>query len=153
MIMQSRNIFERETKLSLDGQKKLVNWFNKQQLELKMDIMKKQKNSYFKLKNTKKDINDSLMTLISFYLAIQSFYHAEKNLRQKNKTMKIEKIPNKDYKKPRKRKKREEFLKLLPIIRKWKEKKYGSRRIKNKIKSKLDISHTYICILWNELHA
>ena len=42
---------EFHTKLSKEQRKKLINWFNKQNVEFQIMIFEEQRNQYFKLKN------------------------------------------------------------------------------------------------------
>lgn len=149
----SIEIYERETKFSLSYSKKLGNWFVKTPFEKKIGIFKEQKNHYFKIKNSDLEVNELLISLIAFYMAIDKFYQNEKNSKLKNKTMKMERIITKNYKEPQKRTKRDQLLDRWAQIKEWHAEGKGSRKIAKAYTSKyrLSISHKYILDVWREV--
>ena len=150
--MESRSIFEKETKLSHEQQKKLINWFNKQSLELQIDIFKEQKNQFFILKNSDSKA-EYLLSIISFYLAISKFYSLDKQISVKNKTMKLNKDTRKNYKIQKVKVKREKLLNIWSKIQSLREEGHSFRDIETHIKQKhrFIISHTYIRNVWMEI--
>jgi len=147
-----RTIFERETKLSPQQQRKLINWFKKQPLEAQVDIFKEQKNQFFILKNS--DFNsENLLSIISFYIAMTKFYNLNNQIIGKNKTMRLQIKIQRHYKVQKAKVKREKLLNIWSKIQELKSNKYSFREIKIYIKQKhrFDVSHTYIQQIWQEL--
>ncbi len=145
------NTFERATKLSRREQKKVINWFNKQPLELQIDIFKEQKNQFFILKNS--DFKEYLLSIISFYLAVTKFYNLDTYVSVKNKTMKLNKQPQKNYRVQKLKVKREKLLNIWSKIQSLKKEGYSFRDIEIHIKQRhrFNVSHTYIRKVWLEI--
>jgi len=141
--------FVKITKLSQKQLKSLVNWFNKQNILIQIDIFKEQKNQFFKLKNI--EIDKEIIPLAAFYLSINK-YHSIFNLDSKNKslnlteTAKVSKFLIKQAKKSRKKKKQEKLLNFQSIIVNLKDNGFSFREISKYLKRKhhFDVSHTYI---------
>lgn len=154
--MDSLIIFERETKISLDKQKKLGNWFTKIPIKKKILIFKEQRNNFYKLKNNAQNaqvVDDNLISVIAFYLAIDKFYQNEKNRKLKNKTMKMERTITETYTEPRRKVKRDQLLDRWSQIQEWRAEGKSSRKTARAYTSKyrLSISHQYILDVWNEV--
>lgn len=81
---------EFHTKLSQDQRKKLVNWFNKQNIDFQILIFDEQKNKFFKLKNEGADKN--ILSLASFLLGIKNFFDKEQLLKSKNKSQSLNEL-------------------------------------------------------------
>jgi len=150
--MENIEIFEKVTKYTFLYTKKLGYWFVKQPIEVKMNVLKGQRNHYFKTKNSNQTINDNLVSAIAFFLAIDELYKIEKNIHTKNKTMKMERIMAQDYKEPRKREIRDKLLDRWQQIKIWRNSGKSSRKIAELIRSKyrFDVSHQYILDIWKE---
>ena len=147
-----RTIFERETKLSHQQQRKLIYWFNKQSIEVQIDIFKEQKNQFFILKNSNFN-SGNLLSITSFYLAISKFYNLDNQILGKNKTMRLHIKPQKYYKVQKVKVKREKLLNIWSKIQELKDNGFSFRKIEIYIKQKhrFNISHTYIQQIWQEL--
>lgn len=149
---------EQHTSCSIEKQKKLINWFNKQNLLIKIDIFKEQKNQYFKLKQSLENNSDAL-SFSSFILAIDSFYRRERQLKKKNSTENLSSIKSqtdfsiKKFRKLRKKEKREKLLNIWSVIKSMREENYSFRDISLYIKQRhrFEVSHTYISRCWKEL--
>jgi len=148
----------RITKFSNKNRVKLINWFNRQNDLVKIDIFKEQKNQFFKLKSTELRLEE-ILPLTAFYLAIDKFYNLENLNNQKNKSQNLTKlasISNFSIKKSRKiriKEKREKLINIWSVVQKLKEEDFSLREISKHLKSKhrMDVSHTYIDEIWKEL--
>jgi len=145
------------TKLSYKERKKLVYWFNKQNILIQLDIFKEQKNQYFKLKS---EVNiESIISIASFYLAIKKFYTLEQDFKKKNKSLSIEdaaKYSNfiiKQAKRARKRPKLERLRDLWSVVVKCRKDNTSFLKIQDILynKYKLKISHTTIHKEWQRV--
>ena len=146
------NTFERATKLSRREQKKIINWFNKQPLEMQIDIFREQKNQFFILKNS--DLNsENLLSIISFYLAVFKFYKIDNQISAKNKTMILQVKSQKIHKFQKIKAKREKLLNIWSKIQKLKNDEFSFREIETYLKQKhrFRVSHTYIQQIWQEI--
>jgi len=72
---------EQQTKFSLKKRKSLINFFNKQNISIHVDIFKEQRNQFFALKN-QYELSD-ITALAAFYNAIDIFYKKETILNKK----------------------------------------------------------------------
>lgn len=148
----------RITKFSNKYKIKLINWFNRQNDLIKIDIFKEQKNQFFKLKSTELKLEE-ILPLIAFYLAIDKLYNLENLNNQKNKSQNLTKlafISNFSIKKSRKiriKEKREKLINIWSVVQKLKEEDFSLREISEYLKSKhrMNVSHTYIDEIWKEL--
>ncbi len=158
MIDDMNNEILRVTKLSNKNRIKLVNWFNRQNDLIKIDIFKEQKNQFFKLKSIDSKVEETLQ-LTAFYLAIDKFYNLVNLNNQKNKSqnlVKLASISNFSIKKSRKirmKEKREKLINIWSVIQKLKAENFSLREISKHLKSvhRMDVSHTYIDEIWKEL--
>ncbi|MFK5937898.1 MAG: hypothetical protein QM497_05805 [Sulfurimonas sp.] len=147
----------RYTKLSKQEQKKLINWFSRQNIAVQIDIFEEQKNQFFKLKSDCREVQ--IVPLAAFLLAIQYFYSLVFSKNNKNKqdnlngSAKISMFTIKKAKKIRKKEKREKLLNLWSIIIDLREEGFSFREISEHLKGRhrLNVSHTYIINLWKEL--
>lgn len=148
----------RITKFSNKYKTKLINWFNRQNDLIKIDIFKEQKNQFFKLKSTELKVEE-ILPLIAFYLAIDKLYNLENLNNQKNRSQNLTKlasISNFSIKKSRKiriKEKREKLINIWSVVQKLKEENFSLREISEYLKSKyrMNVSHTYIDKIWKEL--
>jgi len=144
--------FERVTTLSSSNQVKLINWFNRQDFVMKLEVFNEQKSQYFILKNQDHDFRE-ILSIASFYIAINKLHKQVKMGSNKNKTMKLNKLIQSNFK-PRKRKvKREKLLNIWSKIQSLKADGFSFREISVYLKSKhrLIVSHTYIRTVWMDL--
>lgn len=153
-------IFEQNTKLSAGNKKKLVNWFNKQNILVQTDIFKEQKNQFFKLSNTSNsEASNELMALSAFYLSIDDFYQKEQIIKKKNTSQNLSSLKGvstfaiKQAKKDKYIEKREKLLNKWSTVKELKEQSYSYREISKYLSSKhrFEVSHTYIQKQWKEL--
>ncbi len=138
------------TKLSIEQRKKIINWFNKQNVEFQILVFEEQRNQFFKLKNegTSKDI----LSLASFLLAVKYFYDKEQLLKSKNKSQslielgKLGKIEKIKLKKEKPKQKHQLLLSMDSIIGALHNDGYSSRNIEKILlkKYKKEVSHSYI---------
>lgn len=148
---------QEETLCSNENQKKLINWFNKQNLLIKIDIFKEHKNQFFKLK--KRFDKNEIIGFISFILAIKTFYEKEQQLEKKNTSLILGSIKAqtdfsiKKFRKARKKEKREKLLNIWSVVKRMKEENYSFRAISLYIKQRhrFEVSHSYISALWKEI--
>jgi len=148
----------RLTKFSNKNRIKLINWFNRQNDLIKIDVFKEQKNQFFKLKSSELKVEE-ILPLTAFYLSIDKFYNLENINNQKNKSQNLTKlasISNFSIKKSRKirmKEKREKLINIWSVIQKLKKESFSLREISKYLKSKhrMNISHTYIDEIWKEL--
>jgi len=149
---------EQQTQFSLQKRKSLINFFNKQNLEIQVDIFKEQRNQFFVLKN-KYDLSD-ITALAAFYKAIDNFYNKETILKQKNKSTSLDELKNiSDFaiKKNRKQKisdKREKLLNLISVISNLLDESYSYRQISQYLRKvhRFEVSHTYVKKIYEEVH-
>jgi len=144
--MMSLKTTEKMTKLSEESQKKKLRLFVRLSLEEKLHILKQQKSIFHKLKNEKKEIDNSLLTLITIILAIDRF-DKENNGLKKNVSI---------FKGTKKKEnfKRSKILTLWSIVKELREKRDMSfREISNYLKKyhKFEISYSTIYQMWDEI--
>ena len=147
---------EFHTKLSKEQRKKLINWFNKQNVEFQIIVFEEQRNQYFKLKNecAIKDI----LSLASYLLAIKQFYDKEQLLKSKNKSQSLNELGNLSniekikFKKEKTKQKLQLLLSIHSIILQLHNDGYSRRDMERYIQSKYkkNISHTSISKYINE---
>ena len=138
------------TKLSIEQRKKIINWFNKQNVEFQILVFEEQRNQFFKLKNegTSKDI----LSLASFLLAVKYFYDKEQLLKSKNKSQslielgKLGKIEKIKLKKEKPKQKFQLLLSMHSIISDLHNDSCSSREIEKILfqKYRKRISHSYV---------
>ena len=149
---------EQQTALSLLVRKSLINWFNKQNIAIQIDIFAEQRNQFFKLKNT--DKATVTLALSSFFLAINTFYQTDQLQKKKNKSINLDDMSNitnfviTKFKKQRYKEKREKILNIWSVIKKLKNENFSYRDISNYLlkRHKFDVSHTYIQKIWGEIN-
>lgn len=145
------------TKLSKKNQKKLINWFARQNILVQIDIFSEQKNQFFKLKNQHENLQ--VIPLAAFLLSIQYFYGLETSKYGKSaktdltESGKISKFSIKKAKKERHKEKREKLLDLRSVVLQLKEADVSLRDISDYLRGhhRFVVSHTYIRDLWEEL--
>lgn len=150
---------EQQTLLSLKKRKTLGNFFNHQNILIQIDIFKEQKNQFFNLKN-KFEVNETT-SLSAFFLANQVFYSKEQLHKKKNKSQDLSSLGNiadfsiKSFRKNRLKEKREKLLNTWSVVERLKTENFSFRQISQYLRSKhrLDVSHTYIRKIWEELDA
>jgi len=147
---------EFHTKLSKEQRKKLINWFNKQNVEFQIMVFEEQRNQYFKLKNT--DASKNILSLASYLLAVKYFYDKEQLLKSKNKSQSLNELGNLSnierikFKKERINQKHQILLLMHSVILQLHNDGYSRRDISRHLlmKYKKDISHTSISKYINE---
>lgn len=147
---------EFHTKLSKEQRKKLINWFNKQNVEFQIMIFEEQRNQYFKLKN-EGAIKD-ILSLASYLLAIKQFYDKEQLLKSKNKSQSLNELGNLSnierikFKKEKTKQKLQLLLSMHSVILQLHNDGYSRRDMEQHIQSKYkkNISHTSISKYINE---
>lgn len=83
---------EFHTKLSKEQRKKIINWFNKQNVEYQIMIFEEQRNQFFKLKN--EGASKDILSLVSFLQAVKFFHEKEQLLKSKNKNQSLIELGN-----------------------------------------------------------
>lgn len=140
------NIIEKITQQTYESLNQHLRFFAKVDLPIKLQILQFQKQLFHKLKATHSDVDNSVLTLASLILAIESFtkdldvvnLNAIK-IRGKNNKIKI---------------KREKLLGYWAIIKTLKlEQNMSFRDIANYFKKyhKFEVSYSTIHSMWNEL--
>lgn len=150
ILEQLNQNIELLTKLSVEKRKSLINWFNKQNIEIQLLIFNEQKNQFFKLKSQAE--HHSLIPLASFYLAINLHVEQEKQFDKKNASHSLQNLSKltsfeiKKNKTMRAKEKREKLLNLISILKTLRAEKYSLRGISRYLRSKhrFDVSHAYI---------
>lgn len=145
------------TKLSKKEQKKLVNWFARQNILIQINIFSEQKNQFFILKSEVAEID--ILPLAAFLLAIKYFYSLEYSANSKSKNNNLSASKNlskfriRKAKKVRYKEKREKLLNLWAIVVNLKSEDFSFRQISDYLRGhhRFGVSHTYIQKLWQEL--
>lgn len=151
--------FVKITKLSTKNRKKMTKWFSEQNILVQADIFQEQKNQYFKLQSTHKDMSNSFIALLAFYLAIGQFHQLNVKAFRKNKdynlstTKKKSDFNRKKSRRPKLFKKREFLLDIWSVIQEKKADCISDRNISEDLLYDFDfkVSHTYINNLWKEI--
>lgn len=142
---------EFHTKLSKEQRKKLINWFNKQNVEFQIMIFEEQRNQYFKLKN-EATIDKNILSIASFLLAIKHFHDKEQFVRSKNRNQSLNEIGNISkierikFKKEKYNFKLQKLLSYHSVIKQLHDDCFSLRGIQDYLltKHKFDVSHTLI---------
>jgi len=145
------------TKTSTKQRRILVNWFNKQNILIQINIFKEQKNQFFKLKKT--NAEENTITLSAFFIAIDIFYKKEQLQKNKNKSQNLETISSisnfsiNKFRKQRYKHKKEKLMNMWSVVQKLKNENFSFRDISKYIRQKhrFEVSHTYIMKIWKEL--
>lgn len=148
---------EQATACSIEKRKQLLQWFSRQNILVQIDILREQRNQFFKLKQ--KHNESIILGLSAFFLAILYFKKQELEQKGKNKSQNINSLGNisdfsiKKHQKLRKKEKQEKLLNIWSTVQKLKSKKYSFRSISQYIRQRhrFEVSHTYISKLWKEL--
>ena len=157
ILNEINTTMQQVTKMSTEYCKKLVNWFNKQNILIQTDVFKEQKNQFFKIKS---DVSaGDIKALTAFYLAIDKYYKVEQLEYKKNKGTKLEGLNSvsdlalKKYKTVEVKPKREKLLNLWSVVKGLKNGKYSYREISHILKKRhrFNVSHTYIHNVYKEL--
>ena len=159
MLNKLHTIIEQQTAICSSKQKTLLNYFKKQNIAIQIDIFKEQKNQFFILKN-KFEVNETT-SLSAFLLANQAFYNKEQLQKMKNKSQNLSSLANisdfsiKKFRKNKLKEKREKLLNIWSVVKKMKAENFSFRQISQYLRSKhrLDVSHSYIRQIWEELNA
>jgi hypothetical protein len=141
---------ELHTKLSKEQRKKIINWFNKQNIEFQILVFEEQRNQFFKLKN--EGASKDILSLASFLLAVKYFYDKEQLLKSKNKSQsllelgKLGKIEKIKLKKEKPKQKFQMLLSMNSIISDLHNDGCSSREIEKILfqKYRKIISHSYV---------
>lgn len=142
---------ELKLKLTNETQKRLINWFAKQNKEMKLKIFDLKRNQFFKLKQELNE-NIEVVDYMSLILAIKDIHDKleYQNKKNKNKTLsEITDITNLQLlslEKESIKEKYEAIVNRYSVIEKLREKNLSWRKISNVFKSRyrVDISHTYL---------
>lgn len=142
--------FQSLTKFSVEQRKKLINWFNKQNLEIQLLIFEEQRNQFFKLKND--GLDKSLISFASFLLAIKEFYDKEHQLKSRNKSQTLDKLGNISkierikLKEEKYNVKSEKLLTYHSVIKEFHDDCFSLRKIQDHLlkKYRFKVSHTLI---------
>jgi len=148
---------EQATACSIEKRKQLLQWFSRQNILVQIDILREQRNQFFKLKQ--KHNESIILGLSAFFLAILYFKKQELELKGKNKSQNIDSIVHisnfsiKKHKKLRIKEKREKLLNIWSVVQKLKLEEYSFRDIAQYIRQRhrFDVSHSYIAKLWKEI--
>lgn len=139
-------MIEKITKLSLESQNQKLRLFSRVDLQTKLKILSSQKQMFHQLKNAYKDVNNTMLTLSSLILAIDT---VEKELDVVN--LNAIKLRGKNNKAKIKRQK---ILGYWAIVRTLRlEQNISFRDIATYFAKfhKLNVSYSTIYNLWNEL--
>ncbi|WP_320035763.1 hypothetical protein [Halarcobacter sp.] len=149
---------ELKLKLTNESQKKMINWFSRQNEEIKLKIFEEKRNHFFKLKQ---DINEKneIVDYMSFILAVKVIHEKLDYLNKKNKSKSLNEITHitnlelKSFKKVSKKEKYDAIVDRFSIIDKLREESYSWRDISLIFKTKYrqDVSHQYIKNVYEEL--
>jgi len=137
------------TKLSEKKQKSLFYWIGKQNILILIEIMKEQRNQFFKLKN--KGYDSDIIPVASLLLAIKK-YHDDLNLNNKKNNSnnldeigKVSEIRSKQMAKPRIKPKYEALLDRQEQVLKHYIMGFRSRKIAKLLETKdFKVSHTTV---------
>jgi len=148
---------EQQTSFATNQRKSLINWFNKQNIDMQVDIFKEQRNQFFAHKN-KYGLSD-ITALAAFCKAIDIYYQKNKILLQKNKSASLKEFNNitefsiKKYRKQRFSAKREKLLNLSSVIKNLIDEGYSFRELSKYLYKvhRLEVSHTYIQKIHKEI--
>ncbi len=143
---------------SNDEQKRLINWFSRQNEEIKLKIFEEKRNHFFKLKQ---DINEKneIVDYMSFILAVKDIHDKLNYQNKKNKSKSLKEIAHitnlelKSLKKVSKKEKYNAIVNRYSIIQKLRDEKVSWRDISQifKVKYRLNLSHQYIKCVYEEL--
>jgi len=158
LTMKNNVQVELQTALSSTVRKKLTNFFKSQSVDIQTDIFKEQKNQYFVLKN-KFGTNETI-SLSAFFISVDIFYQQERLQKKKNKSQDLHSLVHisdsaiKKFRKDKPKEKREKLLNLISVIKKLRTENFSFRQISQYLRSKhrLDVSHSYIRQIWEELN-
>lgn len=125
---------------------KLSNFFIRQSIFVQYQIIREQKNQFFQLKHLEHAL------ILSFYKAIDIFYHQFKAKNLKNKTNSLISMPdiiNINILKEKKEKifpKKERLLNYISVVKRLKTEGYSYRQMSIHLKKfyNFQVSHTYI---------
>lgn len=156
-IDELKQLIEQQTCCSTATCRKYINWFNRQNILIQIDVFKEQKNQYFALKN--KFGNSEIIQFSAFILGIGMFYEKIKKSKRKNKSTNIDCFYSdsnfyiKKSQKTRKKIKREKILNFWSEIQEMRAQNISFRQICTYIRQKhrFSVSHTYIQNIWKEL--
>jgi len=144
------NEVEVNSKISFSLQKKLINWFKKQNILITIEIFKIKRNEFFKLKDCIQD--KELLDYIALIKGIEHFYNKEQYLSKKNKSLclhQIERISNIEIsklKKKRKTPKHDKVLDRWSVVLKLRSENMSWRDIAKYFGTKYRISCTHVLL-------
>jgi len=146
-------------KISSSMQVKLINWFNRQNLLIKMEVFKIRRNEFFKLNGL--NLDKEVIDYISLLKGIELLYNSEQLINKKNKSSSLKKIgliSNLEIKKSAKERKKIKFDKLLnhwSSVIKLREEGRSWRDISSyiKVKYRFEVSHTFLLQSYKKLEG
>jgi uncharacterized protein YoxC len=144
--MKDESKIEQITKLNQESQKKLLRFFIRLNLEMKLKTLKNQKKLFHKLKTIHNDINHEILTLCSLIISIEEIYNELDEVFLNS--MQISSVNNKQNQK------RQKLIGYWSIVKTLKnEHKLSFRQISEYLYKyhKFDISYSTIYEIWNEL--
>jgi isopentenyldiphosphate isomerase len=156
--MSLKNKLNNYTKLSPIQRAKSLKWIAKQNEELILIVLEKQKDNYFKISKVDED-NKSILYLAALYMAAEEICALLQSKGKKNKAQNPHEVKNvtklqaKQFRKHRKAEKWDKLLNLKgKIFRLRDEENFSYREIEEFLQSyhKLDVSHSYIATFYNK---
>lgn len=145
------------TKFSQKKQKTLFYWAGRQNVLILIDIMKEQKNQFFKLKND--GIQGEIIPLAALLIAINQYYELSSQNSKKNASnnlaslKKVSEVSIKKTHKPRRKIKYEKLLNLYSKIVDLQSDGLSLVKIKTILQNQhnIEVSHTYIAKMLKDL--
>lgn len=147
-----------QIRTSNDGQKRLINWFAKQNNEIKLKIFEEKRKQFFKLKQ-EIDKNVEVIDYLSFISSIKVIHEKLNYKNKKNKSKSLNELVDistlelASLKKSQKKEKYEAIVNRYSIIEKLRNENISWRNISQifKVKYRLNLSHQYIKCVYEEL--
>jgi hypothetical protein len=158
-IDQMNSQIEEQTKLNSLKRKQLINWLAQQNVLVQNDVVKEQRNQFFKLQ--KIETETDTRQLSSLFLAINIPFQKLEYAKKKNKSStlseleKVSELAIKAAQKEKRKEIREKLINYLSIVNRLKSEDYSYRSISKFLKDrhKFVISHTYIRKVYLELEV
>ncbi len=142
------NEIEKITKISNEKEQQLLRNFSRLELKDKLEILDTQKSIFHQFKQNHKDIANNILTYCSLILALDETIKSDKKLDIKALNIK--------HKNLRQNNKREKILERWAIVKTLKiEQNMSFRQIAIYLKKyhKLNVAHSTIYEMWNELES
>lgn len=134
--------------ISTEQQNQLLRFFVRLDVDKKLNILRMQRDSFYALRQTNKEVEISILTYCSLILAIQKQYKSLSALDKNVITLNAKKI-SKSYKK-------EKLIGYWAVIKELKNtKKQSFRQIAQYLKKyhRLEVAHSTLYELWNKLEV